>query len=137
MESTARRPATDVRDGSLSEVARCCWVIYQKAADAYGALANNAMSEEISRMWFDMAEGLKKHIMYWKRVSELVERDPTLEVLGNPYEGATVTHRPSDVGRGFIAGHQPLIGVDQWIGDGTKAACVSKNSTHVVKSCLG
>jgi diguanylate cyclase (GGDEF)-like protein len=44
------------------------------------------MSEEISRLWSDMAEGLNKHIMYWKRISELVERDPTLEVLGNPYE---------------------------------------------------
>jgi len=86
VESTARKPVTEVRDGSLSEVARCCWVIYQKAADAYRVLANNAMSEEISRLWRDMAEGMNKHIMYWKRVYELVERDPTLEVLGNPYQ---------------------------------------------------
>jgi diguanylate cyclase (GGDEF)-like protein len=86
VESTARKPAADVRDGSLSEVARCCWGIYQKAADTYRVLANNAMSEEISRLWRDMAEGMNKHIMYWKRIYEIVEQDPAVEVLGNPYE---------------------------------------------------
>jgi diguanylate cyclase (GGDEF)-like protein len=44
------------------------------------------MSEEISRLWSEMAEGLNKHIMYWREITELIERDPTLEVLGNPYE---------------------------------------------------
>ena len=86
VESTARRPVEDVRDGSLAEVARYCWVIYQKAADTYRVLANNAMSEEISRLWRDMAEGMNKHILYWKKIFELVERDPSLEVLGNPHE---------------------------------------------------
>jgi len=85
VESTARRPVADVRDGNLSVVARSCWVIYQKAADAYRVLANSAMSEEISRLWRDMAEGINKHIMYWKKISERVEKDPTIEILGNPY----------------------------------------------------
>jgi len=86
VESTARKPLVEVRNGSLSEVARCCWVIYQKAADTYRTLADNSMSEEISRLWKEMAEGMNKHIMYWREITELVERDPTLEVLGNPYE---------------------------------------------------
>lgn len=86
MESTARKPVVEVRGTGLSEVVRCCWAIYQKAADAYRVLANNAMSEELSQLWRDMAEGLNKHILYWKRISELVDRDPKQEVLGNPYE---------------------------------------------------
>jgi diguanylate cyclase (GGDEF)-like protein len=86
LESAARKPVVDVRGRGLPEVVRCCRLIYQKAADAYRVLANNAMSEELSLLWRDMAEGLNKHILYWKRISELVDRDPKLEVLGNPYE---------------------------------------------------
>jgi diguanylate cyclase (GGDEF)-like protein len=65
---------------------RTCWAIYQKAADAYRILANNAMSDEISQLWRSMAEGMNKHILYWERISERVEKDPTVEALGNPHE---------------------------------------------------
>ena len=85
MESTARRPVAADREGSVSEVARSCWVIYQKAADAYRVLANHAMSEEIAGLWREMAEGMSKHILYWKKLFERVEKDPTIEILGNPY----------------------------------------------------
>jgi len=85
VESAARKGVTGVRDGSVPEVVRTCWVIYQKAADAYRVLANNAMSDEISRLWRGMAEGMNKHILYWKKISERVEKDPTLEALGNPH----------------------------------------------------
>lgn len=86
MESTARRPVADVRGGILSEMVRCCSVIYQKAADAYRILASNAMSEEISQLWGEMADGMNKHIMYWKKVAEHVEKNRNIEILGNPYE---------------------------------------------------
>jgi diguanylate cyclase (GGDEF)-like protein len=86
MESTARRPVVEVREGVLSDVVRCCWAIYQKAADAYRVLANNSMSDEMSQLWTGMVEGMNKHIMYWKRIAEFVERDPNIEILGNPYE---------------------------------------------------
>jgi len=86
VEPAARKPVVSVRESSLFEVVRCCWAIYQKAADAYRVLASNAMSEEISRLWRGMAEGLNRQILYWKRISELVQRDPNLEVLGNPHE---------------------------------------------------
>jgi len=85
LESTARRSAAGVREEGISEVVHTCWVIYQKAADAYRVLANNAMSEEISQLWRSMAEGMGKHILYWKRISERVEKDPTIEALGNPH----------------------------------------------------
>ena len=88
MESTARKPVVDVRERILSEIVRCCWVIYQNAADAYRILATKAMSEDISELWRGMAEGMNKHIMYWKRMAECVEKDPNLQVLGNPYEAA-------------------------------------------------
>ncbi len=85
LEATAKQRPTGSCDGSLPEVAHACWVIYQKAADAYRVLANNAMSEEITRLWRSMAEGMNKHIHYWKELLERVKKDPTLEVLGNPH----------------------------------------------------
>jgi diguanylate cyclase (GGDEF)-like protein len=86
VEQAARKPVAGVRESSIFEVVRCCWAIYQKAADAYCVLAGNSTSEELSRLWRGMAEGLNKHILYWKRISELVQGDPSLEVLGNPHE---------------------------------------------------
>ena len=80
-----RKGVTGVREGSIPEVVRTCWVIYQKAADAYRVLANNAMSDEIAQLWRSMAEGMNKHILYWKKISERVEKDPTVEALGNPH----------------------------------------------------
>ena len=85
MESAAKKGVTGVREGSVLEVVRTCWVIYQKAADAYRVLANNAMSDEISQLWGGMAEGMSKHILYWEKISERVEKDPTVEALGNPH----------------------------------------------------
>ena len=85
MESAAKKRVAVAREGSILEVVRTCWVIYQKAADAYRVLANNAMSEEISQLWRSMAEGMNKHILYWKKISERVEKDPTVEALGNPH----------------------------------------------------
>ncbi len=85
MESAAKKGVAGVRQGSIPEVVRTCWVIYQKAADAYRVLANNAMSDEISQLWRSMAEGMDKHILYWKKISERVEKDPTVEALGNPH----------------------------------------------------
>jgi diguanylate cyclase (GGDEF)-like protein len=86
VESAAKRGVAGVREGSIPEVVRTCWVIYQKAADVYHVLANNAMSDEISQLWGSMAEGMNKHILYWKRISERIEKDPTVEALGNPHE---------------------------------------------------
>ena len=86
MESAAKKRATVVREGTVAQAVRTCWVIYQKAADAYRVLANNAMSDEISQLWRNMAEGMNKHILYWKKISERVEKDPTVEALGNPHE---------------------------------------------------
>lgn len=85
MEQAAKKGVADVREASISEVVRTCWVIYQKAADAYRVLANNAMSDEISQLWRTMAEGMNKHILYWKKIYERVEKDPTVEALGNPH----------------------------------------------------
>lgn len=86
MEQAAKKGVAGVREASISEVVRTCWVIYQKAADAYRVLANNAMSDEISHLWRSMAEGMNKHILYWKKIHERVEKDPTVEALGNPHE---------------------------------------------------
>ena len=87
MEATAKKPVMSrCTGGNLCDVVRSCLVIYQKAADVYRVLANNTMSEEISRLWRSMAEGMNKHIIYWQKMSERVERDPNMEVLGNPYE---------------------------------------------------
>ena len=85
MESAARKGVTGVREGSVPEVVRTCWAIYQKAAAAYRVLADNTMSDEISHLWRGMAEGMNKHILYWKKISERVEKDPTVEALGNPH----------------------------------------------------
>jgi len=85
VESAARKRVAGDREGSISEVVRTCWVIYQKAADAYRVLANNAMSDEISHLWGSMAEGMNKHILYWKGISERIENNPTVEALGNPH----------------------------------------------------
>ncbi len=85
VEAAARQRSAGSCEGSLSDVVHACWVIYQKAADAYRVLANNAMSEEITELWRGMAEGMSKHILYWKKLSERVAKDPTIEVLGNPY----------------------------------------------------
>ena len=60
MESTARKQSAGSCEGSLSDVVHACWVIYQKASDAYRVLANNAMSEEITGLWRSMAEGMNK-----------------------------------------------------------------------------
>jgi diguanylate cyclase (GGDEF)-like protein len=86
VESAAEKEVAGSRGGSIPEVVRSCWVIYQKATDAYRVLANNAMSDEISQLWRTMAEGMNKHILYWKKISERVEKDPTVEALGNPHE---------------------------------------------------
>ena len=87
MESTASKPVVRrSAEESLCDVVRSCWVIYQKAGDVYRVLANNTMSEEISRLWRSMAEGMNKHILYWKKLSERVEGNPNMEILGNPYE---------------------------------------------------
>ena len=87
MEAPARQPvAGPSAGGSLFDVVHSCWVIYQKAADVYRVLANNTMSEEISRLWRSMAEGMNKQIIYWEKMSQRVERNPNIEVLGNPYE---------------------------------------------------
>lgn len=85
MESTARKPFAGAGEEGLGEVVRTCWVIYQKASDAYRVLANSVMSDELSQLWRDMAEGLKKHILYWQKMSERIKRNPNIEVLGNPY----------------------------------------------------
>jgi diguanylate cyclase (GGDEF)-like protein len=86
VESTARKRVAGACEGSLSEVIHACRDIYQKGAEAYRVLANNTMSEEISDLWRSLAEGLNKHIMYWEKISERIEKGQAIEVLGNPYE---------------------------------------------------
>jgi diguanylate cyclase (GGDEF)-like protein len=85
VEATARKPTVSVPGWSLSELVHSCQTIYQKAVDAYRMLANSATSEEISRLWRDMAEGLNKQILYWRKISDLVDKNPNLEILGNPH----------------------------------------------------
>jgi diguanylate cyclase (GGDEF)-like protein len=85
VESAARKPVVGDCVEALTEVVRACWLIYQKAADAYRVLAHNAMSEELSDLWRTLAEGMSKHVLYWKTLTERVEKDPTIVVLGNPY----------------------------------------------------
>jgi diguanylate cyclase (GGDEF)-like protein len=85
VESAAKKEVAGLREGSIPEMVCTCWAIYQKAADAYRVLAENAMSDEISHLWKSMAEGMNKHILYWKKISERVEEDPTVEALGNPH----------------------------------------------------
>ncbi len=86
MESTARRRVVGVCEESLSEVVQACRAIYQKGADAYRVLADNTMSEEISDLWKHLAEGLNKHILYWQKICERIQKGQEIEILGNPYE---------------------------------------------------
>jgi diguanylate cyclase (GGDEF)-like protein len=85
VESIARKPVAAGSEEPLTLVARTAWIIYQKAADVYRVLAGGAMSEELSQLWRGMAEGLKKHVIYWERMAEHIQKDPNIEVLGNPY----------------------------------------------------
>ena len=86
MESTARKRFVSPCEESLYEIVHACRAIYQKGAESYRVLANNTMSEEIADLWRSLAEGLNKHILYWKKISERIEKGQAIEILGNPYE---------------------------------------------------
>ena len=49
---------------------------------------------------------------------------------------AAVLLRPGDVGRRFVAGHQPLVGVHQRVGDRAEALGVAQDAADVVQAGL-
>lgn len=75
-------------DDVLRSILRLCVAIEERALPAFRAMARVEEEPELAAFWSKMAQEEERHLGYWRRLLEMVQRDELPQVFDEPYQVA-------------------------------------------------